>query len=130
MKKLFALVLSFLLLCGSVTPALAAEDEPDNPELVAVRLVAVPLKNRVVFKNGKPNPPDGIKVELEYSNGSTEKVHIEKTEDGYCAGDYSVEDSGQIAEIHFGIRTTKFRVNDTFEISYRFLALPKLFAIN
>ena len=59
MKKLFAVLLSVLLLCGIVTPAFAEDTEPDKPEPVATEIVSIPEKNKVVYTGGEPDSPAG-----------------------------------------------------------------------
>ena len=85
MKKLLALILAALLLCGIVTPVFAEDAEPDKPELVAAEIVSIPKKNKMVY-DGKPATPDGIVVKLTFSDGSELTDTIIKEENG----DFSV----------------------------------------
>ena len=82
MKKLLALILAALLLCGIITPAFAEDAEPDKPELVAAEIVSIPEKNQVVYTGGAPEAPDGIVVKLTFSDGSELTDTIIKEENG------------------------------------------------
>lgn len=125
MKKLIAMILSVLLLCGSVTPALAAESEPDRPELVAAEIVSVPLKNRIVFSGGNPASPDGIEVKLTYSDGTTVRTVVQATEAGWFAGDEAVDPGGYIQVIRYGVFKAGLWFSDgAINAEYRYLSLP------
>ena len=82
LKKLLALILSALLLCGIVTPAFAEGDKPDKPELVAAEIVSIPEKNKVVYTGGEPESPEGIVVKLTFNDGSEMTDTIIKDENG------------------------------------------------
>ena len=124
MKKLFAMILSVLLLCGIVTPAFAAGEE-DAPALTAVQILSVPLKNRIVFSGGDPVGPDGVRVKLTYSDGSAVTCKIVKNARGYFAADEAVDPDVYITVIRYGVLTAGLWFADgTVKATYRYLSLP------
>ena len=82
MKKLFAFLLSVLLICGIVTPAFAEDADPNEPELISAEIVSIPEKNKVVYTGGAPEAPDGIVVKLTFSDGSEITDTVIKEDNG------------------------------------------------
>lgn len=122
MKKLFAVLLSALLLCGIVVPAFAKGEVPDKPELVAAEIVSIPEKNKYVEKNGDPEYPDGIVLRLYYSDGSiSDEMIIEKTGE-FFAGNEKVVYIGKPADVVlYGELTAYLELkNGEIMLSYKF----------
>ena len=108
---------------------------PSNgTQLISVDIIYVPLKNRIVFKNGNPNSPEGIRVKMKYSDGSVVIETVETSEYGYYAGKEAVEVPEEVQVVQYGFlsATLFFGQNNEFNLTggviknYWFLALPSL----
>lgn len=100
--------------------------EVKQNKLMEVKIVSIPLKNRVVFTNGSPESPKGIKVKLIYEDGSEYAEEITETENGYYAGNELLFLPVNIDAVRYGILTTAlyFREGE-ITASYKYLSLPK-----
>ena len=109
-----------------------AEDVPaQGVRLTKAEIVSVPFKNRVVFLNGAPETPEGIKVKLTYSDGSVKEAGVEKKESGSRAGDEYVYPGENILLVQYGILNTNIyfdsqgdTIDEMIYASYRYLSLP------
>lgn len=108
---------------------------PSNgTQLISVDIIYVPLKNRIVFKNGNPNSPEGIWVKMKYGDGSVITAAVEKSDYGYYAGKEAVEVPEEVQVVQYGFlsATLFFGQNNEFNLTgrviknYWFLALPSL----
>ena len=119
MKKLFAFLLSVLIVCGVATPAFAEGAGPDKPELVSAEIVSIPEKNKYVEKNGDPEYPDGIVLRLYYSDGTiSDEMIIEKAGE-FFAGNERVIYIGDV--VLYGELTASLELkNGEIKLSYQF----------
>ncbi|MBQ8943718.1 MAG: hypothetical protein IJ050_04370 [Clostridia bacterium] len=94
LKKTVSVIIAVIMLCGIITPAFAEDETTENPgqkaELVDAYVFILPGKKEVVRKHGKPEYPDGIVLQLEYSDDSAVFVKIEEKDGKFYAGDEEV----------------------------------------
>ncbi|MBQ6264242.1 MAG: hypothetical protein IJK60_02205 [Clostridia bacterium] len=133
MKKIIAFILSLLTVFSLSHAFAGAEDaaQPAEVKLESVEIVSVPLKNRIVFLNGAPETPEGIKVRLNYSDKTSAEVVIEKRNGEYFAGKEKVYPGENILIVRYGILPTNLYFGDSegetidemIYTGYRYLAL-------
>ncbi len=133
MKKIIAFILAALTIVSLSCVAVSAEEapQPEEVKLVSAEIVSVPLKNRIVFMDGAPETPEGIKVKLNYSDNTSATVVIEKKDGMYFAGKEKVYPGETILIVRHGIFVTRVyfdgsegdTMDETVYVSYRYLAL-------
>ncbi len=150
-SKIISMILAIIIGISTFATAFAAEiaaediaeapsvseDAPDveeKPELIEAEITGVPFKNLIVF-GLSPKTPEGITVELKYSDGTVVTDKIVFVEIGEF-GDYYV--NGELVEVatvltavrKFGIQDAVFYMNDgTIELSHKYLLLPSILTI-
>ena len=134
MKKIIAFILSVLTVFSLSHAFVGAEDvaQPAEVKLESVEIVSVPPKNRIVFLNGAPETPEGIKVRLNYSDKSSAEAVIEKRNGEYFAGKEKVYPGETILMVRYGILPTHLyfgesegeTIDEMIYTGYRYLALP------
>lgn len=100
-------------------------EDADTPSvyLTEAEIIKVPFYKRIVFGQS-PKSPEGITVELKYSDGTTVTDKIISTENGYFVNGESVEAANDSAGKYFGIVTeTLFISEGKIAISYEYLLL-------
>lgn len=126
LKKTVSVIIAVIMLCGIITPAFAEDETTDNPgqkaELVDAYVFSLPGKNEVVRKHGKPEYPDGIVLQLEYSDDSAVFVKIEEKDGKFYAGDEEVTYIGKNTdEPLYGKLTAYLEMNGgKIKLSYEF----------
>lgn len=133
MKKTFKKILSFILaliscfmICGT---AFADEKIPESESayLIDAKIVQVPLKNRISFRQS-PKSPEGIKIELKYSDGTTVTEKVTVNEDQYYVNGELLEEAGGTAEVIYGITSAGYFMNEgKIFLYYDYLSLPSIF---
>lgn len=130
-KRIFAfsLVLSIVFLCISAIPSVAyAENtQEDLPcggaiELVDIKVLFTPISNLIRISETKPSLT-GTVLKVTYPDGTNEIVTVEKTENGYSAGKFSINyysfDGLEMGEIiNYGLVSKKITAdsdNGAFE---------------
>lgn len=92
--------------------------------LVDAKIVRVPLKNRISFRQ-YPKSPEGIKVELKYSDGTTVIDKIVFLEDEYYINGENVIEAEYSAVEKYGIKNAGLYMNEgKTHLSYEYLCLP------
>lgn len=128
-KKIIQCITSIMLsslIIGFIGTIGFAEKTSSNKELTAAEIVSVPLKNRIVFTNGDPASPDGIKVRLVYIDDTETVEEIHETQNGYLAGNEELTITTRIDSVRYGILTTGLCFkNCEIVASYKYLSLPK-----
>lgn len=130
-KKLIAIILALVLALSAATVFAYAEDSADSPEAsepksVEVEFLYVPLKSRIVI--GKFGPLfHGTVIRVTYPDGTSEKLTVKKTDNGYVAGDFTVDwnyfytdfDSTQLIVLNYGANSGVFGIRkENSEYSY------------
>lgn len=134
MKKTFKKITSIILalvscfmLC-SVAFANEPESSLDSVYLVDAKIVRVPLRNRISFRQ-LPKSPEGIEIELKYSDGTTFADKIVLFEDEYYINDESVIEAEYAAVEKYGIKNAGLYINEgKIYLSYKYLCLPSTIA--
>ncbi len=149
-SKIISMILAIIIGISTFATAFAAEiaaediaeapsvseDAPDveeKPELIEAEITGVPFKNLIVF-GLSPKTPEGITVELKYSDGTvvTDKIVVnsEKDYDEFYVNGELVEKADTLGYAEFGIQDAVFYMNDgTIELSYKYLLLPSILTI-
>ncbi len=99
---------------------------PEQPvvNLSEAKIIKVPLCKRFAFGQ-KPKSPDGITIELKYSDGTTVTEKVVTTEKGYYVNGEFLEEAGGTDEVVYGITSAGYFMNEgKILISYKYLALP------
>lgn len=126
MKKALSIILALLscfILCN-IAFANGTAPENDSAYLVDAKIVRVPLKNRISFRQ-LPESPKGITVELTYSDGTTVTDKIALDENGYCVNGESVIEAEYTAVEKYGIKNASLFMNEgELHLSYKYLCLP------
>lgn len=130
MKKTFKKIVSVILalifcfmICGT---AFADEKTPERESvcLVDAKIVRVPLKNRISFRQS-PKSPEEIKIELKYSDGTTVVDKIVLLEDEYYVNGENVIEAEYVAVEKYGIKNAGLYMNEgKIHLSYEYLCLP------
>ena len=114
------------MLC-SVAFASEKTSNSDSVYLVDAKIVRVPLKNRISFKQS-PKSPEGIKIELKYSDGTTITEKVVANEECYYVNGELLEEAGGTAEVIYGITSAGYFMNEgKIYLSYKYLAFPPIF---
>ncbi|MBQ2974706.1 MAG: hypothetical protein IJE19_10155 [Clostridia bacterium] len=128
LKKIMSIVLALIscfMLC-SISFADEAESSSDSVYLVDAKIVKVPLKNRISFKQS-PKSPEGIKIELTYSDGTIVTEEVVINGDRYYVNGELLEEAGGTTEVIYGITSAGYFMNEgNLFLSYKYLALPSL----
>lgn len=101
----------------------------DNNDIITVELteaeiIKVPFTKRIVFGNS-PKSPEGIVVELRYSDGTTYTEEITSKEDGYFINGEKIAEYKAVKK--YGIKNADLYLNDgKIRLSYKYLALPSI----
>lgn len=104
------------------------EKIPEKPvvNLSEAKIVKVPLGKRFVLGQ-KPKSPDGITIELKYSDGTTVTEKVVITEKGYYVNEELLEEAERAAEVVYGITSAGYFMNEgEIYLSYKYLALPSI----
>lgn len=115
-------------------PEFRTETESQKPETVYnvknAEIVYVPLKNRIVFGTGDPAMPNGIIIKLTYSDGTSKIAAVKKNSEEYHIEGESIECSGRISLVQYGLLTTAIYLNDgQIKMEYKYLVIPPIFTI-
>ncbi len=101
--------------------------ESESVYLVDAKIVRVPLKNRISFRQSSKSP-EGIKIELKYSDGTTVTEKVTVNEDQYYVNGELLEEAGGTAEVIYGITSAGYFMNEgKIYLSYKYLAFPPIF---
>ena len=122
MSVILALVSSFIL-C-SVAFAGETASNNDSVYLVDAKIVQVPLKNRITFRQS-PKSPEDITIELKYSDGTTVTKKVTVNEDQYYVNGELLEKAEGTDEVIYGITSAGYFMNEgKIYLTYKYLALP------
>ncbi len=100
--------------------------EKPSVSLVDAKIIKVPCKKRIVFSQ-LPKSPEGITVELKYSNGTTITEKIKATENGYYVNGEFVIEAVYGAVEEYGIKNAGLYLNEgKIYLSYKYLCLPSI----
>lgn len=103
-------------------------EDADTPSvcLTEAEIIKVPFYKRIVFGHS-PKSPEGITVELKYSDGTTVTEKIISTENGYFVNGESVEINDAIMVGLYGKATEVYFMSEgQIKISYNYLLLPSI----
>ncbi len=103
-------------------------EEADTPSacLTEAEIIKVPFFKRIVFGQS-PKSPEGITVELKYSDGTTVTDKIISTENGYFVNGEPVEINDAIMVGLYGKATEVYFMSEgKIKISYNYLLLPSI----
>lgn len=98
LKKILSLILSAVILLCSFTTAFAASYEPEEEiefpcggviEAVDIKILYSPISSRILIGNYEPDL-EGIVLLITYPDGKKEILTVEKKDEVYYAGDFSV----------------------------------------
>lgn len=99
---------------------------PEKPsiDLIDAKIVKIPCLKRIVFGQ-LPKSPEGITVELKYSDGTSVTDKIAANEDGYYINGESVTEAEYAAVEKYGIKNAVLYLNEEkIHLSYKYLCLP------
>lgn len=120
-KKFLSIILA-VIICMCSTGFLAfAEDDSDgdimlpSSEDVEVSIIYAPVKSRIIYNQIGPFL-EGMILKINYFDGVSEILKVEKVENGYKAGDFSIssyyfflEATGQLS--NYGTKTLSIYVS-------------------
>lgn len=104
------------------------QNTPEKPSvsLVDAKIVKVPCKKRIVFGQ-LPKSPEGITVELKYSDGTTVIDKITLSNDEYYVNGECVTEAEYATVEKYGIKDAGLYMNEgEIHLSYKYLALPSI----
>lgn len=120
-KKFLSIILAIVICITSAGCFAFAENDSDGDimlplsEEVEISIIYTPVKSRIIYNQFGPLL-EGIILKITYFNGKTEILKVEKVENGYKAGDFSVsafcfflEAMGQPA--NYGTKDVSFYVS-------------------
>lgn len=120
-KKLLSIILAIIISLCSVGFFAFAEDDSDGDimlppsEDVKVSIIYVPVKSRIIYNKISPFL-EGMVLKITYFDGNSEILKVEKVENGYKAGDFSIssycfflEATGQLS--NYGAKTLSIYVS-------------------
>ena len=141
-KKILSFILATILTFGICTVALAENDSDGDimlppSEDVEVSIIYAPIKSRIIYNRIGPFF-EGMIIKITYYDGHSEVLKVEKVENGYKAGDFSVssycfflEATGQLS--NYGTKTLSVYVskheNDMFYggvTNYTAISIPNI----
>ncbi len=126
LKKITSVILalfSCFLICN-IAFANETTFESESVHLVDAKIVRVPLKNRISFKQ-YPKSPEGIKIELKYSDGTTVIDKIVLLEDEYYVNGENIIEAEYAAVEEYGIKNAGLYMKEgEIHIAYKYLCLP------
>lgn len=97
-----------------------------NNTFIKAKIISIPLKNLITFRNGNAESPDGIKVKLVYKDGTETVEEIYETQNGYLAGSEELTITTRTDSVRYGILTTGLCFkNCEIVASFKYLSLPK-----
>lgn len=100
--------------------------EKPTVNLIEAKIVKVPLGKRITFAQS-PESPDGITVELKYSDGTTVTEKVTVNEDQYYVNGELLEEAERTTEEVYGITSAGYFMNEgKIYLSYKYLALPSI----
>lgn len=100
-------------------------DDPE-PTLINAKIIKVPFEKRIVWSNS-PDSPNGIEIQLEYSDSTFIIDTIVENEYGYFANSEQIITPEKGAENDYGILSTGLYLNNgEIYVSYKYLALPTI----
>jgi len=126
LKKIITVILALFSCFMICNIAFANEKTPESESvyLVDAKIISVPLKNRISFRQS-PKSPEGIKVELKYSDGTTIIDKIVLLEDEYYVNGENVIEAEYAAVEKYGIKKAGLYMNKgKIHIYYKYLCLP------
>lgn len=101
---------------------------PEKPSvsLVDAKIVKIPFKKRIVFGQ-LPKSPEGITVELKYSDGTTVTDKITLSDDEYYVNGECITEAVYAAVEKYGVKNAGLYLNEgEIHLSYKYLALPSI----
>ena len=104
------------------------DKDPEKPVayLIEAKIIKIPLSKRLVFSQ-QPKSPDGITIELKYSDGTTVTEKVSVNENLYYVNGELLEEAGGTAEVIYGITSAGYFMNEgEIYLSYKYLALPSI----
>lgn len=123
MKKTFKKILSVILAlisCFMLSSIAFAENDSDGDimlppsEEVEVSIIYAPIKSRIIYNQVGPFL-EGVILKVTYYDGHSEVLKVEKVDNGYKAGDFSIssycfflEATGQLP--NYGTKSLSFYV--------------------
>ena len=120
LKKLLSIILAIIICISSASVFAFAEDDSDGDimllpsEDVEVSIIYAPVKSRIIFNRIGPFL-EGMIIKITYYDGHSEVLKVEKVDNGYKAGDFSIssyffflEATGQLS--NYGTKTLGFYV--------------------
>lgn len=111
------------MLC-SIAFANEADPSSNSVYLVDAKIVRVPIKNRISFRQ-LPKSPEGIEIELNYSDGTTVVDKIISLNDEYYINNEIVIEAEYATIVKYGIKSAGLYINAReLCISYKYLCLP------
>ncbi len=103
-------------------------EEADTPSvyLTEAEIIKVPFFKRIVFGQ-LPKSPEGITVELKYSDGTTVTDKIISTENGYYVNGELVEMNDAVTVRPYGRATVVYFMSEgKITMSYKYLLFPSI----
>lgn len=104
------------------------DNVPQKPAvyLVDAKIIKIPLNKRLVFAQ-QHKSPDGIEIELKYSDGTTITEKVIVTENVYYVNGELVMEAENATVEEYGIKNAGFHLSDgEIYLSYKYLALPSI----
>lgn len=96
------------------------------PTLINAEIIRIPFEKRIVWGNS-PDSPDGIEIQLKYSDSTFVIDTIVENENGYYANDEQIITPERGAKNDYGILNTGLYLNNgEIYVSYKYLALPTI----
>ena len=124
--SIFLALFSCFMICN-IAFANETTFESESVYLVDAKIVRVPLKNRISFRQS-PKSPEGIKIELKYSDGTTVTEKVTVNEDQYYVNGELLEEAGGTAEVIYGITSAGYFMSEgKIFLYYDYLSLPSIF---
>lgn len=102
--------------------------DPEKPAvyLIEAQIIKIPLSKRIVFSQ-QPKSPDGITIELKYSDGTTVTEKVSVNENLYYVNGELLEEAGETSEVIYGITSAGYFMNEgEIYLSYKYLVLPSI----
>lgn len=142
-KKVITLFFVFIICFTSAVTSFAGTEEDFDPpcggviEVVRVKILYAPIKSLIIYDKAKPDI-SGIVLKITYPSGEEEFVTIEKEDNFYCAGEFSVSihSLNNAESVEYGIinRTLHLSFDKKFggyigDVNLSYLNIPSVFAV-